>query len=144
LTIEDRFKVRRPQDQATELPNSLPRESRGGFQEQGYYTALQVFDKKTAKGDKPEGIVIVDDLMTRGAIAAFQKMNLRLGTDIKIATHANKDSPALLGYESDLILLEMDVAELVDGLYEMLEARIEGRPVPAAQLNVAPKVKGPS
>lgn len=111
------------------------------FQEQGYYLTLNVFGKRAARQDRPDGLVIVNDLMTRGAMTAFSKLNLKPGIDIKIATHANKGSTALLGYEDDLTLVQVDVAELVDTMYEMLETRIAGKELPLQRVSLVPHLR---
>jgi DNA-binding LacI/PurR family transcriptional regulator len=111
------------------------------FQEQGYYMALEVFGDHHAREDIPDGLVIINDLMTRGAMTAFSKLNIKPGADIKIATHANKGSTALLGYEDDLTLMEIDVEELVDILYQMLEARIADQELFVTKVALAPKLR---
>jgi DNA-binding LacI/PurR family transcriptional regulator len=68
-------------------------------------------------------------------------LNIKPGTDIKIATHANKGSTALLGYEDDLTCVEVDVAELVDALYKMLEARMDGRKLPLQRVSLKPHLR---
>jgi DNA-binding LacI/PurR family transcriptional regulator len=45
----------------------------------------EVFGKKAnaSTGDSPDGLIIDDDMMTRGALAAFDKLGIRAGSDIK-------------------------------------------------------------
>jgi DNA-binding LacI/PurR family transcriptional regulator len=78
-----------------------------------------------ASAEGPDGLVIMDDMFTRGALAALRKLGKRLGKDLKIATHANKGSSALFGYEDELILVAFDPAEIVETLFQMLETSWE-------------------
>ncbi len=95
-------------------------------QQQGYKTALAVFaSAENAPGGvaaPPDGVVITDDMMTLGALAALQNQGIAPGRDVRIASHANIGSPALLGRESDLTLIEFDSSEVVVALFDLLEA----------------------
>lgn len=87
-------------------------------QEQGFHAANELFaDAKK----RPDGVVILDDMMTRGFLVALSKLSLRPKIDVKIATHTNKGSTTLHGYEDDLIFIEVDPAQIVATLFSMLE-----------------------
>jgi DNA-binding LacI/PurR family transcriptional regulator len=89
-------------------------------QQQGYRTALEVFH-----GDRsqwPDGIVITDDMMTHGVLAAMAHLGIRPTVDVQIATHANKGITVFLGDPRGLIRLEYDPAEVVRRLFDILEA----------------------
>lgn len=75
-----------------------------------------------AKDALPDGLVIMDDMICRGALAALRKLNRRLGRDLRIATHANRGSTALFGYEDELTLVAFDPAEIVENLFQMMES----------------------
>ena len=70
-------------------------------------------------------------------------MGVRIGDDLRIATHLNKGSSALRGYEQELTLLEIDLQELIEAMFDMLETLMAGgtparemvmiKPKPAAQ-----------
>lgn len=75
----------------------------------------------------PDGFVSIDDTLTRGALMALQKNGFTVGHDIRVATHANVGSPALLGFENDVTLLQIIPALIVDELFKMLEARMDGK-----------------
>jgi DNA-binding LacI/PurR family transcriptional regulator len=89
--------------------------------------------------DRPDGLVILDDMLTRGALNALRKLGLQPGSDIHIATHANKGSSTLYGYEDELILLEFDPEEIVETLFQMLESCWETN-APALTQILQPKV----
>jgi DNA-binding LacI/PurR family transcriptional regulator len=87
----------------------------------------------------PDGLVILDDMITRGALVALRKLGLQPGKDIHIATHANKGSSTLYGYEDELIFLEFDPEEIVETLFQMLESCWETN-APAPSRILLPKV----
>jgi DNA-binding LacI/PurR family transcriptional regulator len=143
---EDYSRVPIPEKNAAGLPPKAveaasERSGVASFEEQGYYVALNTFGGKNARHARPDGVVVINDLMTRGVIAALSKLNLKLGTDIKIATHANKDSTTFLGYEDDLTRVEVDVAEIVNTMYEMLETRIAGGELPLQRVFLKPHLR---
>lgn len=90
----------------------LPRE------EQGDKALIKLLNTPLPRLD---GLVIEDDMMTHGALAAAKKMGLQVGAEIKIATHANKGSPVLCEHEDVLTLLEVDPGEVAEAMFEMLE-----------------------
>ncbi len=95
-------------------------------QEQGYNLAMRVFGPENAPDKRPDGIVSSDDMLTQGVLTALQRLGIRVGEDIHIATHANVGSPALLGWENDLIMIEVDPAEIVYQMFDKLERLMEG------------------
>lgn len=115
-------------------PGAVPNESN---QEQGFRAALQVFGESAE--EKPDGLFITDDLMTHGALAAFQKLGLRPGHDVKIASHANRNSPILMG-QDDLTLIEFDPAQLVHEMFSMLETLMDGQ-TPFAPVFIQPRLR---
>lgn len=108
-------------------------------QEQGYHTAMRVFSRP--KNEWPDGIYIGDDIMTQGALAALQKLDLRAGRDVKMASHANRGSSVLMGYEDDLILIEQDPMEVVQALFDLLEPLLDGRKPPQNEIAIMPKLR---
>ncbi|MDQ3814043.1 MAG: GntR family transcriptional regulator [Armatimonadota bacterium] len=124
------------------LTDTLPAHEAETKQEQGYRAANAVFGSAGPKQkDAPDGLVIMDDMMTRGALVAFQKLRLHPGSDIKIATHTNRGSAVLHGYESDLIFIEVDPAEIVQAMFSMLETLMEGRTPPEPTVSIRPKLR---
>jgi DNA-binding LacI/PurR family transcriptional regulator len=76
--------------------------------------------------ERPDGIVVTDDQMTLGVIAAAQSLGRQVGHDFLIATHANADSATLIGWSERMTLMIVDPAELVAGLFGILESLIDG------------------
>ncbi len=110
-------------------------------QEQGYETAQRVF---CPSGEKPDGIVVTDDLMTHGALSALQNMGIQAGRDVQIASHANKGSVVLLGQSERLVLLEFDPSEVVEALFGQLETLMDGHSLERPEIFVQPTVRTPS
>ena len=95
--------------------------------EQGYDTAFTAFGPGTPPGARPDGIAVLDDMMALGALQALQQLGVRVGRDVRIATHANAGSPALLGWEDRLTCAEVDPGRLVEKMFALLEAMMEGQ-----------------
>ncbi len=113
-------------------------------QEQGFAGAMHFFGARqsASRREIPDGVVIVDDMMTRGALVAMQKMGLKPGADVQIASHLNKGSAVLHGYEGDLHLIEIDPAAVVGAMFETLEILMAGQTPDVAVRWVAPRLKG--
>jgi DNA-binding LacI/PurR family transcriptional regulator len=92
-------------------------------QEQGYQALMSLF---TGPYPRPDGLVILDDMMTRGALAAVRQLGLKLGKDLHIATHANKGSATLSDYRHELSLIEVDTSQLVNAMFASLEGLMAG------------------
>ena len=90
-----------------------------------------------------DGVVINDDMMTRGALVAAKKLGLTIGSDLKIATHANKGSSALSEQESALTLMELDPNDFVEAMFGMLERLMAGGELSANPVLVSPKLRVP-
>jgi DNA-binding LacI/PurR family transcriptional regulator len=109
-------------------------------QEQGYRMAYEVF--RTFNGPRPDGLFLSGDMTTAGALVALNKLHVAVGDDLKIATHANKGSPMLFGMENDLILLEIDPAEIVQAMFAQMNTLLTGHK-PADKFFIKPHVRIP-
>lgn len=98
----------------------------GTNQEQGFRAAHEVFGDKDKQEDAPDGLVILDDLMARGAIVTLQQLGLKPGRDVQIATHLNKGSQVLAQFADEVSLLEIDPSEIVGALFGQLETLMNG------------------
>lgn len=108
-------------------------------QEQGYRIATEVFS--SPRKALPDGIVINDDLMTRGALIALAKLGVKAGRDVKIATHANCGSTVLMGHEEELTLVEIDPSQVVQAIFAMLETLMNGEVPPQNYVPIVAKVR---
>jgi DNA-binding LacI/PurR family transcriptional regulator len=110
-------------------------------QEQGYESALKLFG--APGGARPDSLLIMDDMMADGAIAGMEKLGMKIGEDIKIATQANVGSTALFGHKDRLILMEHDPAEIARAMFELLDDAMSGASQPESVVFVTPKVRLP-
>jgi len=104
-------------------------------QEQGFRAAFETFEGE----ERPDGLVIMDDMMTRGALVVLEQKGLEIGRDVQIATHSNHGSSVLRPYEEQLARLEIDPAAIASAMFAMLESLIEGRQV-ESPVKIGPRV----
>ena len=90
------------------------------------------------KNNRPDGIVIDDDMMARGALTALSQMRVAVGKEVCIATHTNRGSDVLLGYEDKVSTLVIDPSEIVTAMFDQLEALIDKRETQASPILIAP------
>ncbi len=88
----------------------------------------------------PDGLISLDDTMTRGVITALQQAGLQPGRDLSIVTAANRGSPVLQAYAANLIQIEYDPAENVNAALTMLETLTTGGTPPFSRMLIAPRV----
>ena len=93
---------------------------------------------------RPDGLIFGVDLCTHGALAALRQLGVEPGRDVQIATHSNWHSPLLMGHDHHLIRLEYDTYEIVNALFEMLEAQIGGETMHEVQRPVFPHLRRPT
>jgi DNA-binding LacI/PurR family transcriptional regulator len=92
--------------------------------EQGYRTAYRVFNRPASEW--PDGVVSANDVFTQGVVAALRELGVGLNAGVRVASHANRGSSALLGAERDLYLFEVDPAEIVGAMFALLETQMSG------------------
>ena len=107
-------------------------------QEQGYRAAMDIFGPQRLVARWPQGLVIGDDMMARGALIALAKLGVRPGVDVQIATHLNRNSAVLQGYENELSPIEIDPTAIVRAMFEMLETLMDGQTPDAATVWISP------
>ncbi len=90
---------------------------------------------------QPDGIVIMDDTMARGAIRAFEAHGIVVGRDIRIAALATKHSPVLAHYANKVFLLQIDPEEQARMGFEMLELLMAGKKPKSSLQLVRPHVQ---
>jgi DNA-binding LacI/PurR family transcriptional regulator len=100
--------------------------TRETFAQQGYRVAREVFQ---GDGPRPDGVVVTDDTMTHGALLALARLGVELGTDLKIASHSNRNAPVFLDHQDAIGRLEFDPLEVVERLFEVLESLMLKQPL---------------
>ncbi|GCE14765.1 GntR family transcriptional regulator [Tengunoibacter tsumagoiensis] len=93
------------------------------YQQQGYQYVMEIFGNKNHP--QPDGLFIDNDMITSGALAAFQRLGIHPGEELCIVTQTNTGSPILFGYEDELSRVEFDPAELVHEMFAMLDILLQ-------------------
>ncbi|HEX9995559.1 MAG TPA: GntR family transcriptional regulator [Abditibacterium sp.] len=109
-------------------------------QEQGLDAAYSVFAPENRE-NWPDGVVILDDMMTRGALTAMSQIGVVPARDVLIATHTNCGSQTLFGYDKSLVFLDIDPAEVAAAMFEMLETLMSGQTPEADVVSIAPRLR---
>ena len=68
----------------------------------------------------PDGLIIIDDMITCGALVAMQKLDIHPLHEVQIVSHTNRGSAVLQGHEHQLIIMEIDPTKIVETMFEML------------------------
>lgn len=127
-------------------------------QEQGYQLALEVFGavspKRNAVSRKsstrsasrenvslPDGLVIAHDLTTDGALLALQELELRVGSDIKIATFGNEGSVVLFRRARQITIIEYNTLQIARAMFDMLETLMSGQTPSRHAKLIAPRLR---
>ena len=88
----------------------------------------------------PDGVIVLNDMMTRSVVESMRECGIEPGRDVQIATHANKGSMLLGDYCDLLTKIEVDPADLVNAMFEMLETLLNGAPLEAGTVLVKPRL----
>ncbi len=110
-------------------------------QEQGYHAAMEAFGPHTDRADWPDGILSTDDMLTQGLLTALQRLGVRVGEELSVASHANVGSLALLGWEDRVTRLEIDPAEMVSALFDNIESRMRGDASVKSETLIQPRLR---
>ena len=102
-----------------------------GALRQGQTLARRVFSRPRAGW--PDGVLIVEDQLTRGALAEIERLGVQPARDVVIASHANRNSPTLDGFDLRLHLIEVDPQEMVNTAFATLEILMNGGQAPQYQ-----------
>ena len=94
------------------------------------------------KSDKPlpDGVLGLDDTMTRGLINAMNLSGMWPSENMEIVTSSNKGSPVLYPYAEFLTRIEFDPEECIDISLKMLKSLVDGGLKPATPVLAQPKV----
>ncbi len=101
-----------------------------GSRENAAYLIAQKMLKYSGSGMMPDGMLSLDDTMTRGYINALREAGRWPDARMKIASTAHKGSPVLEAYSKDIVTFEIDPGQCVGAALEMLETLMAGR-IPA-------------
>ena len=106
-------------------------------QQQGYHIAQEVFSNSNIF--KPDGIVIINDMVTDGALAALLTQKVNIGEDVHIVTHANAGMMTFFEYINGISVIEFDPQILVHKMFELLDLLLAGQSIPEQCISIAPR-----
>ena len=95
------------------------------YEEFGYEAARRILIQ--SEQDRPDALLVLDDMMTRGALTALHQAGLEPAGDVQIGTFAVKDSPALRPYGDRFVRIELDVDEFTTIALDQLERLMDGK-----------------
>lgn len=95
------------------------------FEELGYQAGCDL--ASVAPADRPDGLVVLDDMMARGLMVGLTRSGVELGRDVAIASFAMRDSSALLGFEDRIDRIEFEADDLARATCAMLQTLIDGQ-----------------
>jgi len=93
---------------------------------QGFEWAMQWFGADSEPATRPDGVISTDDMLAQGILMALHRLGITPGRGVQIATHSNRDSPVLLGWQDQIFRIEYDPGEIVQLLFETLEILMSG------------------
>ncbi len=120
-------------------PHLLPSQTMLSLQEQGYLLAREVFEGPARA--RPDGLVIGNDLMTDGALVAFDELGIHIGRDLQVVTHANVGSPMLFGRTRQMTVIDHDPALIAQAMFSTLDALMAGQQLEKPHVRIAPKLR---
>jgi DNA-binding LacI/PurR family transcriptional regulator len=121
------------------IPHVPPSQTSLSLQEQGYLLAREVFEGPISA--RPDGLVISNDMMTDGALVAFDELGICIGRDIQVVTHANAGSPILFGRTKHMTVIEYDPALLAQAMFSMLDTLMAGQQPEEQNVRIRPRLR---
>jgi len=111
----------------------------------GREAILKLAEKNGKRGGGlPDGLLITDDMIARGACTQLEALGYQVGREIEIASHANKGSLALSEWDGEMMLLEMNPREMVNAIFRLLQPLMDGmESPPASPILLKPTLKRP-
>jgi len=96
-------------------------ESGGWTERHGYELFMQLWDKP----DRPDGVMVADDILCHGVLRAILERQVNLPRDLCLVTHANRGFG--FPYPRPVTRVEYDLEEWAKKAVRMLEALIKGQ-----------------
>ena len=110
----------------------------GGWTERHGY---KLFMRLWQNAERPDGIMVADDILCHGVLRAILELQLELPRDLRLVTHASRGIE--LPFHRPVSRVEYDSEEWANKAVRMLEARVRGIPLEApAEILRATLVRG--
>lgn len=108
----------------------------------GYQSFKRVWAKA---GERPVGLLVLDDIMLNGVLLAMAEEGVRSGRDLQLASHYNRDSDTFIA--QSFTRLEIDPDKYADGIESLLTTQLAGQKPEQMTIEVQPELihaPGPS
>jgi len=103
-------------------------------EQEGYDLFRKLWEQK----DRPDGILVADDVLCRGVLTAIQHANVNIPKELSLISQANKGSP--LTYHKKVTTVELDTAEIAREALDMMVALVRGEELDKKIVLVRPKL----
>lgn len=90
------------------------------------------------QGNRPQALILTDDVQAKGVVTALMHRNIRVPQDLRLASLTIQGSE--LFYPLPMIRLELDPAEFAARAIDQVFAAIQGEPDPSFAGVIAPKL----
>jgi DNA-binding LacI/PurR family transcriptional regulator/DNA-binding transcriptional regulator YhcF (GntR family) len=106
-----------------ELIHMISAYSEKSREEQGVLLVRKVFSPrgKQSRIEVPDGIIVHNDFVARGAIHALDDMGIVVGRDVHLAVQSNSGSPLLREHEQRITRLEYNLDEIACTMLEFMD-----------------------
>jgi len=111
-----------------------------GNQMPSYNLARAVFG---GPNPHPDGLLIDDDMAASGVHRALEELGLKIGVDVKIATHANAGSAVGFALHGRTIQILFEPTDFVHAMFEILDSDSVGDLERPLTVHVQPRVLSP-
>jgi DNA-binding LacI/PurR family transcriptional regulator len=70
--------------------------------------------------------VILDDMFAQGYLSALQRLGIRVGRDLQVASTVNAESPSLLAWDEQIVSVRFSVLEIARVMHTAMDALRQG------------------
>lgn len=111
------------------------------YEVRGYQIGCELANRLRKNPGELDGLVITDDVLARGVLIGLMRSGITIGRggDLEVASHVNKGSSMLVGFQQDLIALEIDPADIARKMLGLLDDQLAGAKGGRVEL-VSPRV----
>jgi len=102
------------------MPFQVPDGTSGVTEQDGY----DLFMCLWKQSEKPDGVIVVDDVLCKGVLRAILQLGVKLPEDIQLITYANKGVP--LPFHKPVTRIEFDVEAQAECAVEMMDGLVGG------------------
>jgi len=92
--------------------------------------------KLMSQPDRPDGLLITDDFIGRGALAALLRLSVRVPQDVRVCTHARRGDGFPGVYGLPVARMEADSDALAAAAFDLMERAVKGDPIPEPHLRL--------